>query len=745
MSKTHKYKILNKISKKTKKIYKKQNAKYVKSNILINKTQVCTNKYEAFEANLSNIFKKNGLNYYTNQTVLANDMIKNLKKASAYKETSPKDDFYTYINEKWLKSDLSKDGLMYTAQIDDFRIVQDKVYRELNDILIDYINNPKTKSTKKAMAIKNTYESLVKLNTKKQQQCVAKNILNLFDELRKKKDNLWEIMSFLNSNELTCLGCPFIWSINPDDLNPSFYKSFINPPLVSLIDISIYFEDGKNVEYKKKYKRRYLEYLNQLFENAFGVSHTFKIENIFNCEYKILNAMSCNVIKLNTNNNYNLITREDALKKFNFDWDVFSKKLGFINTPNEFVTSSPNYLMCGTKLLLEEWNSEEWREYWIYLYIRQQQRFSEDGHKIYYDFFGIFQLGLEGIFDNILRPVFLECYFFNTFLTNSYINKNRNKEIENYVSSMSEDLKLVFMRIIYKNKWLQPKTKEKALNKLKKIKIVIGSQNMLIEDPLLDYKSDDIWGNIVKKSLWRHKLALDLNDKKCVDLPMFDWGATPPKITGTQSYAVNAFYIPTKNEVFISLGYLQKPFIEINRGIEYNLAHIGFTIAHEMSHALDDLGSMYDENGMLNDWWTNKDKKKYKQIQDDIIKQYEIFALRDGIKFDARPTIGEDLADISGLLICLEYLLDLQLKNNEILPEKELSFKLFYVYFAIQQKQKISKNALFAQLKTNPHPLDKYRTNIPLSRAITFRTIYNIKKGDKMWWSNMNKVWSDFK
>ena len=53
----------------------------------------------------------------------------------------------------------------------------------------------------------------------------------------------------------------------------------------------------------------------------------------------------------------------------------------------------------------------------------------------------------------------------------------------------------------------------------------------------------------------------------------------------------------------------------------------------------------------------------------------------------------------------------------------------------------VSKKALSAQLKTNPHPLDKYRCNIPLSRSQIFRALYNIKKGDGMWWPNTNTVW----
>ena len=177
------------------------------------------------------------------------------------------------------------------------------------------------------------------------------------------------------------------------------------------------------------------------------------------------------------------------------------------------------------------------------------------------------------------------------------------------------------------------------------------------------------------------------------------------------------------------------------RGIEYNLAHIGYTLTHEMSHALDDLGSKYDHTGKLHDWWTEKDKQKYKKIQRDIINQYETFARYDGIVFDAAPSIGEDLADISGLAICLKYLRDFQHKNEDIIPIRSLSYKAMFIYFASQQRQKINKNALNAQLKTNPHPLDKYRTNVPLSRMKIFRTIYNITKKDKMFWNSTNTVW----
>jgi putative endopeptidase len=160
-----------------------------------------------------------------------------------------------------------------------------------------------------------------------------------------------------------------------------------------------------------------------------------------------------------------------------------------------------------------------------------------------------------------------------------------------------------------------------------------------------------------------------------------------------------------------------------------------------MSHCLDDMGSKYDENGNLHNWWTPQDRKKFNAKVADVIKQYETFASYDGIKMDASLSTGENLADISGLAICEEYLRDFQDKNSDIVPIRSLSFQAFFVYLAIQARQKIFDKAIKAQLKTNPHPMDKYRTNCPLSRLELFRSVYNIKKGDKMYWPSTDTIW----
>ena len=303
-------------------------------------------------------------------------------------------------------------------------------------------------------------------------------------------------------------------------------------------------------------------------------------------------------------------------------------------------------------------------------------------------------------------------------------------------------MKIVFKRILKRNTWLSPKTKKYALLKLDHLNMIIGKPELTYEDPVIHYSDKDAWGNMVKIMNWRKDKFVSLEGEGIIDIPYVDWREMPFKLIGKQCYIVNAYYTPIENSIYIPLAYIQPPFIDLaERGIEYNLAHIGYTIGHELSHSLDNIGSRYDYNGKLFNWWTPKDKEIYEYKLLDIIKQYEVFTGYDGIHFDVHMSLSEDLADISGLAICEEYLRDFQDKNDDVAYIRRLSFAAFFCYYAIQGRQAIAKKAISAQLKNNPHPLDKYRVNCTLARLELFKSIYEVKKTDKMYWKNRDTFW----
>jgi predicted metalloendopeptidase len=300
----------------------------------------------------------------------------------------------------------------------------------LIDILEKYTSDPSTKNTKEGKCIRNAYEASKTFNTIEQTRCLSQKIVEYVDALSKSDIDLWEMLGRLNQNEIVSWGAPFVWSINPDDKTPKIYRCYLEPPQVTLLDVDIYFNYDEDTEddkkYKNKYRLEYLAYLYSLFEIALGAEHGFNVKHIFDCEVEILNAMSCDLIKEQDQDGYNVVSKDEAKKIFGFDWSAFCKALGFNKVPDSFVTSNVNYLLCGTKLLKEKWNTPQWRTYWIYIYIRQQCRWTEFGYLNNFEFQGKFLRGQEAVVDLKIRPIFTMGFLFNTFLTNQYISNYKN-------------------------------------------------------------------------------------------------------------------------------------------------------------------------------------------------------------------------------------------------------------------------------------------------------------------------------
>ncbi len=700
-----------------------------------NKTKKCPIGLKPF---MENYLKQNKYIKTIANDELEKQFIKELLSKFAPGSIKPEDNFYDYINYQWLKNITLEEQQKYIVQIDDFRLAQDRVYHELDGIILDYIKNNNNKLAKN---LKNFYNSVIQMNPISDSKKLAIDSIETITSYVK-ENNPWKLLAFINSKEISSSSAPFVWSLNPDDKHPDTFRCYLDPHHFFLVDLNVYFDDGTDVKYKAKYRNEFKRYVKKVFDTCLGKGHGFNPSDVFDVEVDIFNALGCQDITSKEEKTYNKIMASECMSKYGFDWDEFTKCLGFKKSPEFFITSSANYLKCGTDLLLQNWNTTKWMTYWIFILLKRIIRTTKNWERISFDFFGSFERGQEAInkSDAVSASLYMSIPF-NTFLTNEYMEKYSDPQKLEYVSILSQDLLTTFKIILEKNTWLSPKTKKYALYKLSKFKFIIGKPDNLREDPDLDYGTN-LNDNMNKIFEWRHKKFVELEGKPVIDIPMMDWTQYPVKMVGTQAYIVNASYTPSKNAIYINQGYIQKPFVDLDeRGIEYNLAHLGFTLGHEMSHGFDDWGSKYDADGKLHDWWTDSDKRKFKAIQKDIIKQYEDAAAKDGIDFDASIGIGEDLADISGMAICNNYLRHFQHNNDDIIPIRNLSFQGFYTYFALQQRQFVGKKALSAQLKTNPHPLDKYRCNIPLSRSNIFRGLFNVKRGDGMWWHNTNTVW----
>ena len=756
----------NKVNKKYTYKYSKKNKKTIKKNI------VKDDKYNIYENTKgSDNFKYIKMPYIETSKIDSKDLLVKLKNINTNKDSinteksvvklldeteklektnklDPRKDFYTYVNYSWMKQqDIVLDyEKYYFIKLDSFRFVQNTVNYRVVQLAKEYSkhnNNPTAK--KVANIIKSMNHSNLTINKLKPHiNDMIKNYESYVNN-----DDLIGYLSHVNRCEIISWGCPISWAVYHDEKDAVNIRSHIQSPSLSFYDYDLYITGMQSDKYTNKFREEFAstfcEFVQSLYDTMLGKDHGLNPRDVIECEIEILKAMDC-FSKEDSPDFYNVITKKDSMNIYKFDWDTFAKGLGYTNVPESYITGNKSYIKCIMSKLNCEWKTPKWKAYWYYMYLRQLCLYEKNLHKLRFEFFKKYAKGQQGIIPESLFSIFALSYCFNTLISRLYVEKYVNAESIFITRTMGDELRKIFIRIINENTWLQPETKAEALRKLESISIETVYPKFMIEDFDVDYPKGDAYGIMYVQSQAMREYYIKNEGKHFSDVPTLDFtvngGLT---LSGTQPYIVNAFYNPVRNNIYVPAATLQEPFIKLNsKGFEYNLAHIGYTFGHEFSHCLDNTGRLFDHKGNMRNWWKPEDEKIFNNKVKDVIKQYELFASRDGITMDASTMVGESMADISGLEICINYLNNYLNETDAIEKVKETSFREFFIYVAYQWREAIYKQSVHFNIKTNPHPLVKYRTNCPLSRSMIFKRLYNVKKGDHMYWDN-DTIWSNNK
>ena len=324
----------------------------------------------------------------------------------------------------------------------------------------------------------------------------------------------------------------------------------------------------------------------------------------------------------------------------------------------------------------------------------------------------------------------------NIYLNQLYLKNYKNEKEINYCINLAEKIKAVFLQKLNNNTWLEKKTIEKAILKLSKIKFVIGYKEKWKEEKnynKLIFLPNDKYSNYksyIKISLSTINEELEKTNDNNIWIN-----------NGINLYDVNAFYNGMNNELIIPNAILQPPFLDLKKPFEYNLAFIGSTLGHELIHAFDDEGCKLDELGNFNNWWSISDKKEYEKKQKEIITKYEKIAKLDNINLDGKLSLGENIADIYGVLICEEVLENKLIQENIIGKKQEYYFKEFYKYYSSSWKNKTNNKSLRDRILNDVHSLSKYRVNAVLQNSKRFQSIYALTEGDNMFNNKFIEIW----
>ena len=281
------------------------------------------------------------------------------------------------------------------------------------------------------------------------------------------------------------------------------------------------------------------------------------------------------------------------------------------------------------------------------------------------------------------------------------------------VVSLVKKIIATYQRRVAENKFLAEETKKKAILKLSTINIKMGYPDGVrdIYKQLTVDENDSYYDAMTKLN---EVLLKENLGKLHKEVDRNEW-LMP-------GHMVNACYDPQRNDITFPAGILQKPFYSIKQTVSENLGGIGAVIAHEVSHAFDNNGAHFDENGNIFNWWTEEDFKAFDEKTKAMIKQW------DGIKFcndvvNGELVVSENIADNGGLAVALDIMH--QIEGTD--------FKLFFENWAKVWCSKAKEEFTLYLLKNDVHSPSKLRCNIAIRNFDEWYETFDVKEGDGLY------------
>ena len=291
----------------------------------------------------------------------------------------------------------------------------------------------------------------------------------------------------------------------------------------------------------------------------------------------------------------------------------------------------------------------------------------------------------------------------------TYFGEEAKKDVVSLVEKIIETYKLRMK----KNTFLAEQTKEKAIKKLSTIVIKMGYPDEIREiwSKLVFDENDSFFEAMRKIGSVRTKDELDKLHKP---VDRTEW-VMP-------GHMVNACYNPSSNDITFPAAILQKPFYALSQSVSENLGGIGAVIGHEISHAFDNNGANFDENGNLKNWWLDEDFKAFKELTKGMIEQFDGIEFHGG-KVSGELTVSENIADNGGMGVTLEIMHTLD----------NADFKEYFMNWARVWCQKAKEEYIQLLLANDVHSPAVLRANMAPCNFNEWYEAFDVTEKDQMY------------
>ncbi|XP_071840428.1 endothelin-converting enzyme homolog isoform X2 [Apostichopus japonicus] len=323
-----------------------------------------------------------------------------------------------------------------------------------------------------------------------------------------------------------------------------------------------------------------------------------------------------------------------------------------------------------------------------------------------------------------------------------FIKGHFDETSKDTAEEMIDDLKASAEKVISRTEWMDNTTKASAIDKVRAISEQIGYDALTKNITAINHRYRNI--QIEADKYFENSLAI----WTLYYQDMVDNFRQPVVNTNWESSAVqvNAFYHFTRNHIRFPAGILQPPFFVSKGPKAMNYGGIGVIIGHELSHAFDDKGSLFDANGDLHYWWTPDSKANFDKKAQCLVNQYNNFHVAQvDMNVNGALTLGENIADNGGLNSAYEAYQSWthrQSKPEKLLPGLGLSNeKIFFVNFGQFWCSLSKDDQLRMSLKGELHPPGSIRVLGTLSNSEYFSDVFNCSVGSTYNPEEKCKVW----
>ena len=309
-----------------------------------------------------------------------------------------------------------------------------------------------------------------------------------------------------------------------------------------------------------------------------------------------------------------------------------------------------------------------------------------------------------------------------------WVEKYFPLETKTSIESMAVEVKAAYRRRMEQVSWMSSATKREALRKLDSYTVKVGFPAHPRDYSSVKISRDDIIGDVREAAAgqWRRLVALSGGP-----VDWSDW-LEPPQ-------AVDA-YNGWLNDVIFPAAAARPPAFDPAADDAVNYGAFGWLIGHELTHGFDDQGRSYDATAALHDWWTPEDAEAFKERADKFGAQYARFEPVPGVHIDPELTMGENIADLGGLLIALDaYHASLHGKPAPVI-DGLTGDQRFFLSFAQVFRSKVRADKLREAAVSDFHSPDKFRVAGVLPNVDGWYEAFNVKPGDRMYRQPADRV-----